>query len=210
MLNKVFKFFKSSTDKEITTTLSNEFKIENLYETLDIDTLKILIGEDLSPLKSSFQQNIDRLRELIKDEYGFIFPNISIQESFTFQENEYQIFINNKCVFNDFAIPTTTYIETNFLDSLKKVIDKNIDTIFTNKTVEKYINFAQKDNFWLIWNLTSVLSMVEIKTILIDLIKKKKSIHNINYIFEKICDDIFVENNSKNPHKISERLAKIL
>jgi flagellar biosynthesis component FlhA len=209
MIEKVLNFFKFSKKAEDDCVNVLKNNINNLFESLNSDTIKILVGEDFTPLVNCLIENIGHLREIIKDEYGFIFPAVRILSDFELQENEIQFFINDKFIHKDFIIPTENYIETTFLDTFRNIILDNIDTIFTNNITEKYIDFVQKENSWMIWNLTNSLSIAEIKIILVDLIKNKKSINNINYIFEKICDDIFLENKSypRNPHKISERLS---
>ena len=212
MIKNVLKFLKLSNKEKDDSNTTQETNVDSLFETIGPETLRILIGEDIISFGDCINENIRQLRGLIKEENGFIFPAVHVKSDFALQENEIQFYVNEKLIYTDYAIPTETYIETTFLSLFKNIILDNIDNIFTNCLVEKYINFAQKDNLWMIWNLTNLLTISEIKAILIDLIKNKKSISNINMIFEKICDDIFVQHSScsKDPHKISERLCKIL
>lgn len=212
MIKNVLKFLKLSNKEKKNSNTIQETNVDSLFETIESETLKILIGEDIISLGDCINENIRQLRGLIKEENGFIYPAVRVKSDFALQENEIQFYVNEKLIYTDFAIPKETYIETTFLYLFKNIILDNIDNIFTNSLVEKYVKFAQKDNSLMIWNLSNQLTVSEIKTILINLIKNKKSISNINMIFEKICDDIFVQHSScsKDPHKISERLCKIL
>jgi hypothetical protein len=64
--------------------------------------------------------------------------------------------------------------------------------------------------------MTNVISVIDIKTILSDIILKGKSIKNIDYVFEKIGEQIFSDNNYRdclkkyNPHVIAKQVVKSL
>ena len=47
------------------------------------------------------------------------------------------------------------------------------------ETTEKYINIVQKKHIWTIWNITLSYSITEIREVLIQLLKSKKSIKEI-------------------------------
>ena len=53
--------------------------------------------------------------------------------------------------------------------------------------MEKYIDTVQKQNGWMVWNLTNAMPVWGIKLILVNMLKRDKSIKDINYVFEKIC-----------------------
>ena len=209
MIKKVLKIFNIPRQEQI---LSTEEKIDELFNSLDSESIKVLIGSDLEIFGESFCESISLFRENLKEEFGFILPGIRIKSDCSLQENEFIILINNKKVYQEFAIPKTEYIETNFPKAFEEVFKNHLDSFFSSSILEKYINFAQKENSWLVWNLTCSLTLVEIKTILIDLIKNGKSINNITYVFEKICEQIYIEDYylHRKPHKISEKLTKIL
>lgn len=209
MIKKVLRFFKFSKQEEFPST---EEKINNLYDSLESESIVVFIGSDLENFSESFCESIAHFRESTKEESGFILPPVRVKSDLSLQENEILIKINNKTVIQDFAIPTKMYVETNFQYLLNQIYKNNLEDIFANNVIEKYINYVQQDNCWLVWNLTGMLSLVEIKIILIDLIKHGKSINNITYIFEKICEQIYVEDSYliRKPYKISERLRKIL
>ena len=68
------------------------------------------------------------------------------------------------------------------------------------------------ENIYLIWNLTNVYSIFELKMIFLHLLKNKKSISNISYIMEKIGEMTFSEGESyyNDPIKVAKKLVKIL
>ena len=71
-------------------------------------------------------------------------------------------------------------------------------------------------SFILIWNLTNVLSVIQIKTILSEIIAAGKSINNINYIFEKIGEQILSDGEYRdclkkhNAYSIAKNIAKVI
>ena len=209
MLKRIINLLKISKKEMLPTAEKN---IDRLFENLDSETIKILIGSDLESFIEEICLNISLFREGIKENCGFIFPAVMVKSGCNLQENELQIFVNDKLVCTEFTVPNKTYFETNFQDMLQKFFETNLEDIFSNSLVEKYVNQVQKNNCWLVWNLTSRISLVEIKAVLIDLIQQRKSINNITYIFEKMCEQLYLEDSylERKPHKISERIVKLL
>ena len=91
---------------------------------------------------------------------------------------------------------------------MKNLLINNFRLLLTNELTEKYIESVRVNNSILVWDVTSAISTSEIRIILGDILNKGKSIKNISRIFEKISEQIFVENryNCRNPHKISEAI----
>lgn len=191
-------------------------KIDNLFETLDDDIIVVKIGTDLSDYKDVLLNTTEVIRKEIKEECGFIMPAVVIKGNLSMQENEFCICIRGIEKETRFVVPVEDEVREEFYDSLKSVIYGNLNTIFTNEITEKYINTVQKRNNRLVWNITSVLSVIDIKTILSDIILKGKSISNINYIFEKIGEHILSDCDytehpkHHNPHNIAKQIAKSL
>ena len=191
-------------------------KIENLFDSLQKEVITIDLGEDLLQFKDSVIAEIGEIREQIKDECGFIMPPVELRANYAIQENEFNIFIQEKLVESRFAVPTENGLKEEIYEGIKNAIYNNLDIVFTNELTEKYINTVKKNNSILIWNVTNILSVVDIKTILSDIIFKGNSIQNINYIFEKIGEYVLSEginNNSYkrfNPHAISQAISKYL
>ena len=85
--------------------------------------------------------------------------------------------------------------------------------IFSNEITEKYIDLVQRNNSWLIWNVLRMVPVTGIKVILVDILKAGKSIKDIVFVFEKICE--YASENkdfatSKDPYRIAERVKKDL
>ena len=216
MLKRIKNLFRKKSE-ENTNELSPGEKIDNLFEELYKDTILIHIGDDLAALNKEFCNVVSELREEIKDECGFIIPQVHIQDNSILQENEYKIFIRGNSALNGFLIPNKEGIRDEFYDALKTIIYDKISIIFTNDIAERYLDIAQRKNGWLVWNITKVLSIPEIKIILSDLINNGKSICDIGYVFEKIGEEILLDGGYQdcfykkyNPHAIAKQIAKTL
>ena len=214
MLHRIKKLFHLEKKEEETQTVYD--KINDLFDSLNDDTILVQIGSDLTPFGDFICEVIASLRDEIKDECGFILPPVRIRDNECYQENEYTIDIHGEHAGGGFLVPNEEGIRVEFYETLKTVVYERIDDIFTNEIAEKYINIVQRDNSWLIWNLTNLLSVVDIRTILSDIICAGKSINNINYIFEKIGEQILSSGEYRdcgkkyNPHTISKAISKYL
>ena len=212
MLDKIRNLFGKKND----TDTSVYEKIDSLFDTLNDEVIVLEIGEDLAEYNNSISGIIGSLRAQIKEECGFIMPTVSIKQNYVIQENQFNIYIQERLVEQRFVIPTEDNIKEEIYDSLKTTVYDNLDSVFTNEITEKYINTVKKNNGMLVWNITNILSIIDIKTILSEIIIKGKSINNINYIFEKmgeyiLADGIAQTNGKKyNPHIISQAISKYL
>lgn len=213
MLNKIKKLLHI---KKKNPELTASQKIDNLFDLLDEYIIVVDIGEDLSPYSKLIGDITQELREEIKSECGFIFPEIYVREVCNLQENEFVIFIRNNMVANGFLVPNKDGITDEFYDVFKTALYNNVDKIFSNELVERYIDTAQRKNGWLVWNIVKILSVPEIKIILSDIINSGKSINNIGYIFEKIGEEILLGGGYQdsfktyNPHNIAKKVIKVL
>lgn len=214
MLNRIKKLFHLKKHEEETPSVYE--RIDNLYDELNDDMILIKIGSDLVEHGKFICEIISELREEIKDECGFIFPPTRVRDYDWLQENEFNISINGKEVESGFLIPNEKGIREELYETLKSVIYGSLETLFTNEVAEKYIDTVQRKNGWLIWNITNTLSVIELKTIMLDIIQKGKSINNINYIFEQIGEQILTDGKYKdclakhNPHIIAKQIVKQL
>lgn len=213
MLKRIKNLFNFKHKEE---PLSVYERIDNLYDNLNQDDILIKIGSDLVPFGEYFSEIISELREEIKDECGFIFPAARILDNSCIQENEFVICIKGKDIKNGFLIPNEKGIKEEFYECLKTIIYDSLEILFTNEVAEKYIDIVQRKNGWLIWNITWTLSIVDIKTIMLDIIQKGKSINNINYIFEQIGEQVLTGGKFRdcltkhNPHIIAKQIVKQL
>ena len=187
-------------------------KIDNLFFSLNEDIICIEIGEDLVPFGSNICEIIDNVRNEIKDELGFIMPAVRVIDICGLQENGYIIKIKNKIVHEGYAIPNKDGIVEEIYESLKNALLNNFKLILTNEITEKYIESVRAKNGLLVWDITGAISTTEIRIILGDLLEKGKSIKNISNIFEKISEQIYIENkyDYRNPHKMAEKIIKHL
>ena len=214
MLEKLKNLFKS---KKQDFDISVSTQIDILFDNLDGHTIYVDLGEDLNERIDIIISTIENLRDEIKDECGFILPEVFINYMPVLQENEFSVFIRGKKVANEFLVPNNEGIRQEFYEIMKTVIYANIEQIFTNELAERYIDIAQRKNGWLIWTITRFLSVVDIKTILFDIINNGKSINNIGFVFEKIGEEILTDSSfaeccwkEYNPHKIADEVVKKL
>ncbi len=214
MLNRIKNLFNKKEECKVQESVYD--KIDSLFDSMNSEVIVLELGEDLIEFRDSAVKIIGELRAQIKDECGFIMPSVTVRQNYAIQENEFVIYIQDKMIENRFVIPTEEDFASEVFDALKTAIYNNIECVFTNEITEKYIEKVQKNNNLLVCNLINILSVIEIKTILSDIIFKGKSINNINYIFEKIGEYVLSEGNYKNtdrkynPHVISQAISKYL
>lgn len=206
-LKQLFNFKK--TEEEVKPSV--EEKIEEAFNSLGEDVVRVEFGTDVSEYADSILGKIDELRDNIKSETGFIFPPVHVKENSDLQENEVIFYVRAKEVEHEFVIPNEETVEKYIYDTLFDIFETRIDDIFTMEYVEKYITKVQQTNSWLVWSVAQQLKTYEIKTILVNLIKEKKSISDINLIFEKI-DECLSENRDFyhvwKPEIVSKRICK--
>lgn len=207
MINKI-KQFLHIKPKEITVFE----KIDNLFYTMKTETLLVELGDDFVKFGDTVVNITQEVREALWEETGYIMPAVRICGNSNLQENEMVIKISGKIAFRDFLIPTEQYIREDFYYSLKQLVEENWDRVFTHELTEKYMDTVSYCNSRLICDINGSISVSEIRAILVGILKHGKSIHNIVNIFEKISEQIFVENvsNRRNPKKISEEIVKCI
>lgn len=212
MIRRVLEMFWNKNNQEEETTEATVFEeIEEMFNSLDNNGVKIFLGEDLERFTDELGNEIKKLRSDIKQECGFILPPINIKPDNSLQENEYKIAVNGKVVFYDFIIPTKECTIKEIISGLKNSFHKNIADYFTNEITERYTCIVQKNNSWLAWNVTGSISITSLKTILIDLIENKQPINNIIDIFERINEEIYSNSTPawiRDPHDISKKILQ--
>jgi len=211
MIEKLKTLLQIKKPKEVQKSLNE--KISDLFESLEVDALAVSFGDDIIEFAPSIVSCIGKFRNAMKEKSGFIIPPVRVINDRSLQENEIQILVRGHVVFQDFAIPKKDYILEAVLNNLAKITTKNISEIFTNEVTEKYIDLVQKNNSWLIWNIMRIVPVTGIKLILVDILKAGKSIKDIVFVFEKICE--YASDNkdfmsTKDPYKIAECVKKDL
>ena len=208
-IQQLFEFKKEKTEEASS--------VVDLFDNLDEDVISLQIGSDLISFSEYICKNIIvNLRFEIKYECGFILPPIHITYNTSYQENEFTISVRGTVIETGYIVPNKKGVQDELYSVLKTVIYDNLDKIFTNEITEKYIETVQRKNGWLIWNLTNQLSVIDIRTILVDIINSGKSINNITYIFEQIGGQILTNGEYRdclkkyNPHQIAKKIARCL
>lgn len=211
MLEKIKKLFKKETE-ELSTTNSFEEHFDELFNNLGGDVITFEFGNDFIQYKEAILESIEKFREEKKDKTGFIIPAVHVLSNENLQENEIVIKIREKQVLETFIIPTKNHLIKEIEKCLEQICENYIDDIFTCELVEKYIGTAQNKLLGTIWNITALYSTVEIKEVLLELLKNKKSIKNINYVFEKFAEHAlssgFCEHHS--PQRLAQKIGTTL
>ena len=205
MLEKIKNLFKKETE-EAPVTNSFEEQFDELFNSLGGNIITFEFGEDFVEYKDSILETIGKYRETLREKNGFIIPPVHILSNDKLQENEIIIKIREKQVLENFIIPNEKHLKKEVEKSLELVCENYIDDIFTCELTEKYINAAQNNLLGTVWNITALYSVVEIKEVLLKLLKSKKSIKNISYVFEKFAEHALSSGFCE--HHSAEKLAK--
>lgn len=209
MLEKLKQLFRLQKSTE-TAVLTAE-KIEEAFNSLGEDVIRLELGSDIVEFSDIITEKIDEFREDVKSKTGFILPPVHVLRRDDLQENELIFYVRGKEVEDEFIVPNKETVEKYVYDTLNKIFEDYLDEIFTMEYVEKYITKVQTVNSWLLWDISKQLGAYEIKTILVNVIKEKKSIADINRIFEKI-DECLAENRDCyyvwKPEVVSKRICK--
>ena len=207
MLDKLKQIFNLN-NKTDNNQQSVEEKIEEAFNSLGEDIVKLEFGEDLIEFADMILERISEFRENLKTDTGFIFPPVHVLQAEVLQENELVFYVRGKEVEHEFIIPNEESVSKYIDEVLSRIFENYIDEIFTMEYLEKYIN---KVNSWLVWDISKQLGAYDIKVVLTNLIKEKKSISDINRVFEKI-DECLSENKDCyyvwNPDAVSKRISK--
>lgn len=208
-LKQIFNFKKVTEDIKP----SVEEKIEEAFNSLGEDVVRLEFGSDIAEFADLILEKIDDFRETVKSDSGFILPLVHVLEKEDLQENEMIFYVRGKEIEHEFAVPNKETVEKYVSETLSKIFENHINDIFTMEYVERYIAKVQLTNCWLVWSISNQLRASEIKAILVNLIKEKKSIADINYVFEKI-DECLSENRDCchvwKPEVVSRRISKEL
>ena len=207
MINKLKQIFNREPKKDTVFE-----KIDNMFYTMKTETLLVELGDDFVEFADTVIETTQEVREALWEETGYIMPAVRICGNKMLQENEMVIKISGKAVFRDFLIPAKQYIRDDFYYNLKQLIENNWDSVFTHELTEKYMDTVSYCNNRLISDINGSISVSEVRAILVGIIKHGKSIHNIVDIFERISEQIFIDNvsNRRNPKKISEEIVKCI
>ena len=188
MFKKIKLYLKNKKKSKVEEMVpkNNIWDFKDNFSLLNEETIEFKIGSDIALLIDDVLNSIKDIRKEIINETGFIFPQIRIREDSKLQENECIIYVQGTEVYREFFICNKEEIKKEIKNLIKKIYDEHLEEIFTNELFEQYISHVQKKNAWLIWNITQVLFVSDIKYLLISLLKHNKSIKNISLVFEKM------------------------
>lgn len=205
MIEKIKKIFQINTfNKERVATV--EESIESMYESLAIDEMTLKVGADLREYGLKIAAKIKTFRETYFEETGYIIPKIRLIQNNQLQENEYLFAINDEILHQGFTLLNEEDAIFDIMNGLKDICQEKIEKLFTNATTEKYIDIVQKNNSRLVWNLSNVMPLWGIKYVLINILKRGKSIKNINFLFEKMCEFSTQEKKTPTPYDVAEKV----
>lgn len=205
MLEKIKKLFKKETE-EVSTTTSIEEQFDELFNSLGGDVITFEFGEDFNELENAILKTINNYRESLKNKNGFILPPVHVLSKETLQENEICVKVREKIALESFIVPNEKHLIKEIEKALEYVYENHLEEIFTCELVEKYINSTQSKLLGTIWNITALYSVVEVKEVLLELLRNKKSIKNINYVFEKFAEHALSSGFCE--HHSAQKLAK--
>ena len=183
-IKQIFNFNK----KEQLLDKTPEEKIQELFDSLNGEIITFKVGNDFTEFQDIVNHEIANYREKLQKERGFVLPLIHVVSEDSLQENEFIVMIRERTVQQKFVIPNIKDIQKEVLSSLEYIVDSELENLFSYEILEKYLNCSQQRQPWTIWNLTICYSLAEIKDVLVGLLRKDKSIKNIDYIFGKIVD----------------------
>lgn len=207
MIEKLKNLFKKKEEKAEPTV---EEHIADMFTELKVDAVKICIGGDLSEYGENLGCQLGEFRDNLFEKTGFIFPPVRVIVSDEIQENEFRILLREKLTLTGYCRLNQEDAVSEIINSLQNVYENNIDRIFSNEIAEKYIDTVQKQNGWLIWNLTNAMPAWGIRLVLVRLLQQGRSIKDINYIFDKICKyatknrDVCIK---ADPYLVSEKMC---
>ncbi len=182
MLERIKKIFNKKHSEKTTTK-----KIEDLFEqTFTSDIIRFEVGSDIAEYATEICTQIQVYRKEYAAKNGFIFPPVHLLQNDELQENELHIFIQEKLQSSVFLIPNLENIKKEVKTLFNSIYKGYLDEIFTNEFFEKILNKVMKENSWLIWNISCMYTVSDLKKIFINILKQQKSIKNAKYIFEKI------------------------
>ena len=149
-------------------------KTNDMFDDLHEYAVKIEFGNDVKEFIESIILVTGIVREQIKNNTGFIFPVINYLNNTSLQENEIKVYLNGNELYSKYIIPVQEETEKEIEEILFDLFNNHLSEIFSNESVEKYFETVKKYNGKLAADIAYNLSSIEVKYILIDLIKKRE------------------------------------
>lgn len=181
----------------------------SLYQRLGVDVLGFQMGSALVDLCDPDKENVllpevALLRKNLTDELGYIIPNIKVKYCETFEPYECAIFIRGVRRETFYINPGDKDIGKTMISHIRKACIKYANDIITKMDVLKLIELVRTENPTLTNDLIpKLISAIDFRRIMVNLIKEEVSIKDIILIFERLCD---FARFSKEPEILTARL----
>jgi len=189
--------------------LQNAANPNCMYERLGVDVISMQVGLGLVPLcdpdgKNKLMPAIAKLRKTMTDDLGYIIPNIRVMDSSKLKSNECIISIRN-VMRDNFVVDTKAFDCVDvIIEHIHNCCIKHVNDIFSKTDVLKLIELVRSQDPTLTNDLIpELISAIDFRRIMVNLIREKVPVKDIILIFERLCD--FARFN-KEPYVLSERL----
>lgn len=167
-----------------------------MYERLGVDVLSIRLGTGLLHYADPECENvmlplISKVREELTDELGYIIPNVRCLDDKDLKPDEFRIYVRGVMRDKFFVGKNTKNEEISTLLSkhLRECCIKNVNDILTRTDVIKLMEIVNTQDPTLVNDLIpSRISAVDLRRILVSLIREEISVKDTILIFERLCD----------------------
>lgn len=182
-----------------------------MYERLGVDILSIRLGTGLLNYAAPEFDNIllpliSEVRKEFTEELGYIIPKVRCLDDKDLRPDEFRIYVRGVMRDNFFAGKNTKNDEISTLlrQHLKECCIKNVKDILTRTDVIKLMEIVSSQDPTLVNDLIpSRISAVDLRRILVSLIREEISVKDTILIFERLCD--YARFNTQ-PHVLVESL----
>ena len=182
-----------------------------MYERLGVDILSIRLGTGLLNYAAPEFDNIllpliSEVRKEFTEELGYIIPKVRCLDDKDLRPDEFRIYVRGVMRDKFFAGKNTKNgeISTLLRQHLRECCIKNVKDILTRTDVIKLMEIVRSQDPTLVNDLIpSRISAVDLRRILVSLIREEISVKDTILIFERLCD--YARFNTQ-PHVLVESL----
>ncbi len=182
-----------------------------MYERLGVDILSIRLGTGLLNYAAPEFDNIllpliSEVRKEFTEELGYIIPKVRCLDDKDLRPDEFRIYVRGVMRDKFFVGKNTKNDEISTLlrQHLKECCIKNVKDILTRTDVIKLMEIVSSQDPTLVNDLIpSRISAVDLRRILVSLIREEISVKDTILIFERLCD--YARFNTQ-PHVLVESL----
>ena len=176
---------------------SFKFNCPNLmFERLGVDILSVRMGSALvdyadPELKNVLLPLIGNLRKELADELGYIIPKVRCLDDASYKPYEFGIYVRSirRDTFFVDKFASQEDISKVVLEHMRMCFVKHVNDILTKKDVIKYMELVRSENPTLVNDLIpELISAVDLRRILVWLIREEVPVTDVILIFERLCD----------------------